>query len=272
MKRLKSTVANLRKIFEECITLQYIAEELVSFDISCSSAEVKEEMEKRNFDIVGVSDGGRVIGYVEKNVLNERTLKKYYKRFPKHLLIREDMPMLPGIHLLIDNPYIITMGKKEEYYGIITRGDLQKAPIRMWLFGLISMLEMNFLYIIRTVYPDGSWIQFLSPGRLSKANDEFCIKQTQNMSLDLIDCLQWVDLISIICKSTALYQTLINCPKKDFEKLTHKIIKLRNDLAHSHDLNANDWPKLIILAQEIEKLIVDCENIELLTLHKKLIT
>lgn len=41
--------------------------------------------------------------------------------------------------------------------GIVTHGDLQKAPIRMWLFGLISLLEMQMLRRIQNLRDDNDW-------------------------------------------------------------------------------------------------------------------
>jgi hypothetical protein len=53
--------------------------------------------------------------------------------------------------------------------GIITRADLQKPPVRMWLFGLITLVEQALGMLIRARYPDGSWAERLSPSRLQRA-------------------------------------------------------------------------------------------------------
>jgi hypothetical protein len=69
--------------------------------------------------------------------------------------------------------------------GIITKGDLQKAPLRMWLFGLLSLIEMQLLRLIRTTYPDDTWTQLLSYGRLGKAQQFLEDRQRRNEAIDL---------------------------------------------------------------------------------------
>ena len=41
--------------------------------------------------------------------------------------------------------------------AIVTRADLQKAPVRLFLFGMITLIEMHFLRIIRDRFEDDSW-------------------------------------------------------------------------------------------------------------------
>ena len=39
--------------------------------------------------------------------------------------------------------------------GILTRSDLQKAPVRMWLFGMVTILEVGFVQLIESMLGDG---------------------------------------------------------------------------------------------------------------------
>lgn len=41
--------------------------------------------------------------------------------------------------------------------GIVTFADLNKPPVRVYLFGLVSLLEVHLRFWIRTAYSDGSW-------------------------------------------------------------------------------------------------------------------
>ena len=38
--------------------------------------------------------------------------------------------------------------------GVVTRADLQDPPVRMWLFGMITVLEMRFLHLIEANFSD----------------------------------------------------------------------------------------------------------------------
>jgi len=52
---------------------------------------------------------------------------------------------------------------------VISRRDLQKPPLRMWLFGAITVLDANMAWAIEELYPGESWQNLLSPRRLEKA-------------------------------------------------------------------------------------------------------
>jgi len=47
--------------------------------------------------------------------------------------------------------------------------DLEKPPMRMFLFGMITMIEMTMTEILRHRYPNDSWQEFLSDQRLALA-------------------------------------------------------------------------------------------------------
>jgi hypothetical protein len=54
--------------------------------------------------------------------------------------------------------------------GIITRDDVQKPPVRMWLFGIVTLVEMRFAELIERHCPTAGWTKYLSEGRLQKAH------------------------------------------------------------------------------------------------------
>ncbi len=48
--------------------------------------------------------------------------------------------------------------------------DLQKPPVRMWLFGMITIIEMALTRMIEAVYPDGSDLKELEALRNNLAH------------------------------------------------------------------------------------------------------
>lgn len=123
--------------------------------------------------------------------------------------------------------------------GIVTKGDLQKIPVRMWLFGLISLIEMQLLRIIRDYYPDDSWKQkpLISPDRLNKAEDQLKDRRRRNEAIDLADCLQFCDKRDIVLKSDDLCR-LIGSDSTATYELLKSLENLRNELVHSQDIIA----------------------------------
>lgn len=54
MKQLKSSINDLRKIFEKSITASYITEPLCSFDETANAIVVKKFMDEKDFDVIGI--------------------------------------------------------------------------------------------------------------------------------------------------------------------------------------------------------------------------
>jgi len=168
VKHLKSSLRDLRQLFDRGVTVRHLAEPFASFDAERLVAQVRDFMEAKNFDVVGVRRNGTVVGYVHRVDLQDGALEHYLRPFEQQLLLDEWTPILQVLRLLTESPrvFVAVMG---EVSGIITKGDLQKIPVRMWLFGIISLLEMQFLRLIRAAYPQDSWKALLSsPDRLTK--------------------------------------------------------------------------------------------------------
>lgn len=98
-------------------------------------------------------------------------------------MIAESTPLLDVLPILRDNQRIFVL-ERNQVTGIVTRGDLQKAPIRMLLFGLISLFEMNLQKIIRIYYPYESWENLLSKKRIENVKDLLVERKKRNEAID----------------------------------------------------------------------------------------
>ena len=146
--------------------------------------------------------------------------------------------------------------------GIVTRGDLQKAQVRMLLFGLVTLLEMQFLRLILFYYPNDSWGKYLSKSRLESAKKLQEERQKRDEALNLADCLQFCDKTDLIFKLSELRERLGLETKKAAHSLCSRIEGLRNKLAHAQDIvTGTTWPELIELEEQIEELVRRCERI-----------
>ena len=104
------------------------------------------------------------------------------------------------------NPLFVSVHDK--VWGIVTKGDLQKFPLRMWLFGVLSLVEMQMLRLIRQRYPDDAWKACLRPKRIADANRLFNLRVRKNQEIDVDDCLQWCDKAAIIAGNESLRKAL----------------------------------------------------------------
>ena len=73
--------------------------------------------------------------------------------------------------------------------GIVSRSDLEKPRVRMWLFGMMTLIEIRFTRLIGRLSPEDSWKQFLSASRNKKAEELLREGTRRNQSPTLLDYL-----------------------------------------------------------------------------------
>ncbi len=260
MKHLKSTSQSLKDLFDHAITVKYIAEPLASFDDSSDSSVVKAFMETHDYDVVGIRENGVVAGYVSRDSLQDGVSGSFMKSFDTSDLVSDAAPLIDAFRMLRERPrvYVIYLDK---IGGLVTKGDLQKAPVRMWLFGLTSLLEMQLLRLIRGCHPSESWKEFLSQSLLDDAHKIFEERKAKNEEIDVADCLQFCDKRDILKGSDELTKLAGIESKKSVERLLRKAEILRNNLAHAQDIITGRWPEIADLAQEMESLLVKMEKV-----------
>jgi hypothetical protein len=262
MKQLKSTYQDLRKLFEREIEIKHIAEHLQCRNYEEESAKLRQEMEDTDFDVMGIENEGKVEGYVKRSDLKTGPVKNYKKRFLPSELIEESAPLLVAFSALYDAPRKFVT-RKNKVIGIITRGDLQKAPIRMWLFGLITLLEMHLLRIIRNHFKADSWTVHLSDGRIMSAKGLFAMRKKRNEAIDLADCLQFCDKRELIFKIPEIKELIKKKWGKSAESLLKSAEELRDKLAHAQDIvTGSTWPEIIDSVKNIECFLEFFENCE----------
>ena len=264
MKHLKSSLGDLRKLFEGNVNVRHLTEPCASFDGLRLADEVRSFMDPpRDYDVVGVRKDGLIKGYVNRVDLGTGVLDDYIIPFEPEFLLDESANLLDALSVLRKTPhvYVKVMG---QVFGIVTKGDLQKAPVRMWLFGLISFIEMQFLRLIRDVWPEESWTksEMISPDRLEKAREMLVDRQRRNEAIDLADCLQFGDKITIVLKNKRLRETLGFENKSQGETILKKLRNLRDELAHAQDILTGRWPELFDLAVGAENILERAEGID----------
>jgi predicted transcriptional regulator len=261
MKQLKSNSQNLKDLFEQTITARFIAEPFRSFDANSDTSNVLSFMETQDYDVVGIRRKGLIVGYVAKDELSDSAVLANVQNFDSTELIVDTTTLVEVFKLLRVRPrvYVIYLN---EVSGIVTKGDLQKAPVRMWLFGLISLLEMQLLRLIRGCYPNESWTGFLKEARLNEARKLFEKRKAKNEEVDLADCLQFCDKREIL-KSSDEIRSLVGIEsKKQVNSLLEKAERLRNNLAHAQDIITGFWPEVADTVERISSLLEDMEKVD----------
>lgn len=265
MKQLKSRSQDLRSLFENNITIEYVAEPLKAVSAEAQVTDVLYWMQLQDFDVVGVETGDSISGYVECATLMQANSGKcgdYQRVFHTKELVAISTPLIKLLPILQQTPRLFVLDCNQ-VTGIITCGDLQKAPVRMLLFGLVTLLEMNLLRLVRIYYPQDSWQPVLKPERLEAAQKLWRESQERNEATDLLDYLQFCDKRDLVLNQPELFQQLGLKSKRFGERFLKSAEHLRNRLAHAQSLvSGSSWTELISLAEAMETLLIHCEEVE----------
>jgi len=257
-----SSYQSLRSLYEQNITVNSIAESLDTCHLYEDAAHIKNMMEMKDYDILGVEDNGIVIGYVVREELMEGICKDYYRSFSPTELVSESTSLLHTLFIFKENERIFIL-EGNRITKVVTLADLQKPPIRMLLFGLISLLEMHLYRIINEYFPDDSWKKHLNPKRIQFTEDLFALRKARNEGIQLSDCLQICDKRDIVLNEDPLREQLGIETKTKGKHFFKKLEELRNNLAHSQDINTeNSWNETFFLIEQTENILEECEKIK----------
>jgi hypothetical protein len=262
MKHLRSSIESLRRLFERSIIVRDIAEPFASFDDGQSALNVRSFLESKDYDVVGVRRKGMIEGYALRSELAEGKLGDFAKPIGQETHLADSAALLSVFELLRDRTWVLVT-ILDRVWGIVTLADLHKAPVRMWIFCLISLAEIHTLRIVRNRYPSEEWkdLKYISDPRLEEAQELFDKRKARNEEADLTDCLQLCDKATILCKTGSVLLNLGFQSRGKAKEFFAEVEQLRNPLAHAQDIITNRWPKLADLAIKLENFLKACESL-----------
>ncbi len=245
------------RVFEHAVTAQYVAEPLVSFGSDLELAELLEAMTLTGIEIAGLHRNDKLWGFVEAESLRNPADKPIGKEFAAGQLVNVRSSLAEVIDVLTRyDRCFVAAGKK--VIGVISRSDLHKPAVRMWLFGIITVVEREATERIRQKWTDDSWAGALSEQRLSKAKELHGERLRRKDNCQLVDCLQLSDKIAILMSDESELKAALGFSSvSSAQKLGKQIESLRNKLAHSQDFIEQDWPQVVRLARRIHQILED---------------
>lgn len=249
-----SLQARMKRLFTEGFIAMDIADPLYSFDADKSAAEVKLFMKEKDLDIVGIRREGVNVGYVERQGLKRGSCSDHMHDFEKGQIL-PNAAHLPEVIAVLDEwkyCFITILGSVG---AVITRNDLQKPPVRMWLFGMITIVEMFLLRMLEEKFPDNTWRGHLSSSRLKKAEMLKEERKRRNNPAKLIDCLQFSDKAQILMKDPEMLKESEFESRKEGVRGIKDLESLRNNLAHSQDIITYNWAAIVRMSQRLEKIM-----------------
>lgn len=232
--------------FRQTFIARQITRALPSVDHPAQEA-VLAIMEHQRVPVVGVRERGVVCGYVTREaplhlcpILAEQTLA--------------DGASFAEVILVLDTFDCCFVTLFDTIAGVIVKADIQHPYMRMWLFGIVTMVEMETGPLIERFWPDCEWHSFLSEGRLTKANVLLAERERRNQPSTLLACLQFADKLQILLENESFFRQFDFPSKKVARAVCRDLESLRNNLAHAQDIVSHDFAQVARIAQRIESL------------------
>jgi predicted transcriptional regulator len=260
LRRKGTTFKELQSLFINNITTKYIFEPIYSCKLTDNSKQVRKILEKRGFDIVGVTDENRkIIGYAKKTELNHGIVKQFVHNIEIHQIISVSTPISQLLNIFYDNSFVFVL-ENNLVNGIVTRADINKPIVRIYLFGIISLFEMHLNFWINNYYPNSSWIKIIKKERLEEAIKIYELRKGKNEELSLLECTQLGDKKTVL-KSTPDFLKNFDLSKRQTEKFLRNIEKIRNELAHSQSsiISNLDWQNFVKTISFAENFLIKSE-------------
>jgi hypothetical protein len=242
------------KHFTEVFKAADIAEPLASFDAETRVEMSQEVMKSKSWIVAGVREGGQVSGYIQLQDLDTGVCRDYRREFAHGQILHGDASLSDVIQVLTryESCFVALLGGVN---GIILRSFIQKPIVRMWLFGMITIIEMNLTQSIGELYRDQSWQEQLNEKRLQRAQALQQERRRRGQDCGLLECLQLSDKAQALINNDKALKEFGFDTRRSAKKVMKDLESLRNNLAHSQDIVAHDWPQIARMTRRIEALV-----------------
>jgi hypothetical protein len=241
------------RLFMRAFQAQHIAEPLRSFDAEFEAGRVTDYLSKRRRHVAGLRQSGRVQGYVRDNELGDAAAQEYMRPFKKGQVVDGEASLADVVHVLTRHDFCFVR-VLDDIVGVISRGEMQKPVVRMWLFGFITAIEMALRDRALRRWPDDGWAGLMTPSRLHKAEALRDERLRRGQECELLDCIQLSDLARILLGVAEERQAYGFESAAAAKRVVKEMESLRNNLAHAQDIVTHDWAQIARMARNMEAL------------------
>jgi hypothetical protein len=248
-------LARLSRTFLQSLSAVDLAEPLLSLDENQPVSAAAELLRVQGVGVLGVRRAGAVAGWVAADDLNgSGPVGERMHEFGEGDVLGDNAG-LDDILSAFGGAKHVFIEWLGEVMAVITQRDLQKPAVRMWLFGAISILDVNLTWAIEQLCPDDSWRDRVTPGRWDKAATLHAERQRRGADCRMVDCLQIKDKADILAREPACLALLGLASKREADRFTRDVEKLRNHLAHAQQLESEDLTTAARLASFIGAIL-----------------
>jgi hypothetical protein len=144
------------RLFMEAFAARDVQEPLPSFDVATVNRLPLGEWPWANLQVAGVRENGLTTGYlIRDDPPGERPHR--IRPIDQRQLVALDASLTDVIHVLTHFSHCF-VELDGAVVGLVGRGDIEKPVVRMWLFGIIILIEVQVVELIRDQWPDDGWV------------------------------------------------------------------------------------------------------------------
>ncbi|OYR52609.1 transcriptional regulator [Halorubrum sp. Ea1] len=213
--------------------------EHLSYDTPPSTAA--EWLETNGYDAAPIQRQGDAVGFIHEDDVTADddgdTLEEHLTPLTIDYMMSGDTAFEDVLAALIEEP-VYFLGGHSRITGILTRADLNTAPVRIYLFDRITYLEEHLRELILEHAPN--WKQTpVTVDELDDIEDRYTDAQAANVELEEIHYAQFSTLNTIVSNVEACWQACGFSTTAQAGSRLHEITDLRNDVAHANLLVEN---------------------------------
>ncbi len=242
------------RLFARSFSARDIAEPLRSFDKGMPLTDILPLMEKLEIPVVGVRTEGLVRYYV--NLSDQENVDNRLRAISISQVLDWEAPLSDVIMVLTRQEYVF-VSVFGSVTGIISRADIEKPIVRMWLFGMITLIESELTSRVAAKSADQNWTGLISPKRLQRAQDLWKERERRGQPCTLISCLQLSDKAQLALRDEKTLSEFGFSSKNSAKRVIKELESLRNNLAHAQDIVNADWAQIARLAQNLFRRAYD---------------
>lgn len=214
----------------------YVTQIMVTEPDFCTRSDdpltILKTMKKENYDIMPVKENNKFIGYVVRDLLMEmKQIETAMQEIELDLVVSTDTRAHEMIELFQKSKFFF-VNRANDLVGLVTYADLDKIPVRVWFFILISRFESLLLQLIKSFYEKKSWLNKLTTKRRKKITDLLNEKRKHDIDISPEDCLNLGDMIELLGRDKELRSFVGYPSRKSCENECSGLADLRNKVMH----------------------------------------
>jgi hypothetical protein len=243
----------LHRFFMTSFRAADIAMSLPTFSEETPDSEIVAAISRHHHTVAGLTHDGLVTGYLLRS-LPADTAPTRHELQPEQVVHVDTSLAILVQRLETHSPVFVAMCGNVS--GVVQRECLHKPPGRMWLFGILTLLEMRASIGVEIIFPNESWRERVSTGRMEKALQLQQERERAGHPCALLDCLQLTDKTDLLGRHEKCYELFGVESRRQFREAIKDIVALRNNLSHAQDFIPHDWPVVLMLAQTLEERLL----------------